>query len=119
MDLYRPVRARFSSERCRLRRSVLTVSATDTDVSAVASFLTAPTCRHLRCRKRAGTIVIESGPPDDAAPRLRLRKLSPKNWGIDASTHSGRWERMPFQGPLLEVLPMVAESFPWLLAPTD
>lgn len=95
------------------------VPATDTDVSAVASFLAAPTCKHLRCRKRADTIVIESGPSDDAMPRLRLRKLSPKNWSIDASTHHGRWERMPFQGALLEVLPMVAESFPWLLAPTD
>jgi len=88
-----------------------------TDVSAVASFLAAPTCKHLRCRKRANTIVIESGPAEDTFPHLRLRKLSAKSWGIDASNHTGRWERMPFQGPLLEVLPMVAESFPWLLAP--
>lgn len=95
------------------------VPATDTDLSSVAAFLAAPTCKHLRCRKRADTIVIDSGPPDDSLPRLRLRKLSPKNWGIDASTHNGRWERMPFQGALLEVLPMVAENFPWLLAPTD
>lgn len=93
------------------------VPATDNDIAAVAAFLKAPTCKHLRCRKRANTIVIESGPSDDSFPRLRLRKLSAKNWAVDASTHSGSWERMPFQGPLLEMLPMVAENFPWLLAP--
>lgn len=93
------------------------VPATESDIAAVAAFLKAPTCKHLRCRKRADTIVIESGPSADPFPRMRLRKLSAKNWGVDASTHSGRWERMPFQGPLLELLPTVAENFPWLLAP--
>lgn len=95
------------------------IPATDTDLAAVASFLAAPTCRHLRCRKRANTIVIESGPSKAPIPHLRLRKLAPKNWGVDSATHTGRWERMPFQGPVLEVLPLVAESFPWLLAPLD
>ena len=93
------------------------VPATDADVFAVTAFLKAPSCKHLRCRKRADTIVIESGPADDPFPRLRLRKLAARNWGVDASTHTARWERMPFQGPLPELLPMVAESFPWLLAP--
>ena len=116
MDLHRQVRARFCVEGCRLRRSVLPVPATDADLSAAASFLAVS--KHLRCRKRATTLVIESGPSNDALPRLRLRKLSSKNWAVDASTHTGRWERMPFQGPLLEVLPLVAENFPWLLAPT-
>lgn len=118
MDLHRPLRALFCSARC-LRRSVVPIPVTDTDVSAVTKFLAAPAWRHLRCRKRANTIALESGPKGDPTPHLRLRKLSAKNWGVDAATHTGRWERMPFQGPLLEVLPMVAESFPWLLAPLD
>ena len=96
------------------------ILVTDTDVSAVTKFLATPGHRHLRCRKRGNTIAIESGPADDRTPHLRVRKLSPKNWGVDAATHNGRWERMPFQGQLLEVLPLVAESFPWLLgAGTD
>lgn len=97
----------------------MSVPATENDVSAVASFLAASTFKHLRCRKRANTLVIESGPADDAFPRLRLRKLASKNWGVDASTHTGRWEAMPFQGPLLELLPMVVDRFPWLLEPID
>ena len=94
------------------------VPATDADVSAVTSFLAGPAAKHLRCRKRADTIVIESGPPNDAFPRLRLRKLSSKSWSVDAATHTQRWERMPFQGSLLDVLRLVTENFPWLLAPT-
>lgn len=95
------------------------VSVTDLDVSTAKSFFVGPASRHLRLRKRADTIVIESGTSADAYPHLRVRKLSAKNWGIDAATHTGRWERMPFQGPLLELLTTVAESFPWLLAKLD
>lgn len=94
------------------------IPVTDAEISAVTKFLAAPERRHLRCRKRGNTIAIESGPAADRIPHLRVRKLSPKNWGVDAATHTGRWERMPFQGQLLEVLPMVAESFPWLLGPS-
>ena len=61
--------------------------------------------------------MLESGPADDSYPRLRLRKLGPKHWAADAATHNARWERMHFHGALLELLPMVAENFPWLLAP--
>ena len=95
------------------------VPVTELDVSTAKSFFSGATSRHLRLRKRADTIVIESGPPGDAYPHLRVRKLSAKNWGIDAATHTGRWEPMPFQAPLLELLATVAESFPWLLAKLD
>lgn len=91
--------------------------ASEADLTSVCGFFAASNARHLRCRKRANTIVIESGPAQDPIPHLRLRKLSPKAWGIDSATHTGRWERMPLQGPALEILSAVAENFPWLLAP--
>ena len=94
-------------------------SVTDIDLSAAKSFFAGPTSRHLRLRKRGDTIVIESGPPGDAYPHLRVRKHSATKWGIDAATHTGRWDPMPLQGPLLELLTTVAENFPWLLAKLD
>ena len=93
------------------------IPVTDAEISAVTKFLAAPERRHLRCRKRGSTIAIESGSAADRIPHLRVRKLA-EELGVDAATHTGRWERMPFQGQSLEVLPMVAESFPWLLGPS-
>lgn len=94
----------------------MAISASDADLSAVKSFLSTAGLKHLRCRKRAATVVIESGPPGDLVPRLRLRKLAATIWTTDAATHTGRWEPMPLRGALRENLRTVAETFPWLLA---
>ena len=91
-------------------------NASETDLSVVRSFLVAPGLKHLRCRKRAATLVIESGPPGDAVPHLRLRKLSATVWATDAATHTGRWEAMPLKGTLRDILQAVVDTFPWLLA---
>lgn len=94
----------------------MAISASEADVSAVASFLATTGLKHLRCRKRAATLIIESGPAGDAVSRLRLRKLSATTWATDAATHTGRWEPMPVRGPLRDNLQTVAGTFPWLLA---
>jgi hypothetical protein len=95
---------------------VLAISASEADVSAVASFLATAGIKHLHCRKRAATLIIESGPAGDAVPRLRLRKVSATIWATEAATHTGRWEAMPVRGSLRDNLQTVASTFPWLLA---
>jgi hypothetical protein len=88
----------------------------DADLTVVKQFLTSTGLKHLRCRKRANTIVIESGPNDDPFPRIRLRKVAARLWSTDAATHTGRWEVMPPRGPLNDNLQAFAGTFPWLLA---
>jgi hypothetical protein len=90
--------------------------ASDTDLAAVKAFVTAAGLPHLRCRKRADTVVIESGPDSARTPRIRMRKLGTRVWATEAATHTGRWEPMPLRGPLTENLATIAEMFPWLLA---
>lgn len=91
-------------------------SISETDVSVVKAFLKEKKLKHLRCRQRAATVVIESGPKDDALGHLRLRKLSATNWAADEFHHSGRWSPLPIQAPLAEALSVVAADFSWLLA---
>ena len=94
-------------------------AVSDADVSAATAMLRASGLTHLRCRKRASTIVIESGPSRDAIPHIRFRKLGVHIWAADAATHSGRWEHMPVRGKLTENLQLIADAFPWLLAPRE
>ena len=85
------------------------------EVAAVRSFLGARQLPHLRCRQRASTIVVESGPEDDALSHVRLKKLSPTTWAAEEFHHSGKWTPLPIQGPLSEALGAIADDFPWLL----
>ena len=48
-------------------------SISETEVSVVKAFLKEKKLKHLRCRQRAATVIIESGPKDDALGHLRLR----------------------------------------------
>jgi hypothetical protein len=91
-------------------------AASDADLAAVKVFIKEAGMTHLRCRKRANTVVIESGPESDSSPRIRMRKLTGQVWSTDAATHTGRWEPMPLRGALTENLAAIAGAFPWLLA---
>jgi len=93
--------------------------ASDADISAATAVLKAIGLTHLRCRKRASTIVIESGPKRDAIPHIRFRKLGVHIWAADAATHTGRWEHMPVRGQLGETIQFIAQTFPWLVAPRE
>lgn len=95
------------------------ISASDRDLSAATAFLKTAGLTHLRCRRRGNAVILESGPQDDATPHVRLRKLGPRSWAADASNHTGRWERMPMHGQLIDTLEAVADTFPWLLDGRD
>ncbi len=84
------------------------------EFAAVRSFLRTRHLAHLHCRKRASTIVVESGAEDDALSHVRLKKVSPTTWAAEEFHHSGRWAPLPIQGRLSETLAAIADDFPWL-----
>jgi hypothetical protein len=90
-------------------------SISEAEVSVVKAFLKEKKLKHLRCRQRAATVILESGPQDDALGHLRLRKLSATTWAADEFHHSGRWAPLPVSAPLAEALRAVASDFSWLL----
>ncbi len=73
--------------------------------------------KHLRARRRADTIVIESGPPEESEPNARLRRLSVRRWILEFPTHKGRWEPTPYEDSIEALLVCLVESFPWTIAP--
>jgi hypothetical protein len=89
-------------------------SISEAELSVVKSFLKEKKLKHLRCRQRAGAIIVESGPDDDALGHVRLRKLSAQNWAADEFHHTGRWAPLPIEAPLTEALRAIAADFSWL-----
>jgi hypothetical protein len=84
------------------------------EVAEVHSFLHARHLAHLRCRRRASTIVVESGPHHDVLFHARLKKVSVTTWAAEEFHHSGRWAPLPLHGQLPQVLGAIADDFPWL-----
>jgi len=87
----------------------------ESELTAARAFLKAHKLTRLRCRSRGGTIIVESGPKDDALSLLRLRKLAKGQWAVDEFHHSGRWAPLPLQGPLDDALAGVLADFSWVL----
>jgi hypothetical protein len=81
----------------------------------VTAFLKARRLAHLRCRARAGAIIIESGPKKDPLPHIRLKKLTGTAWSVEEFSHTGRWSPLPIQAPLPDALAAVVADFSWLL----
>lgn len=74
---------------------------------------------HLRARRRADLITLESGPEDDPIPHARLRRVAVHLWAIECATHTGRWERTGFRGLLDDVLDLLVSTLPWIVAPRE
>jgi hypothetical protein len=72
---------------------------------------------HVRVRKRADLLTLESGPKDDVVPHTRFRRVGVHRWQIEMPLQGGGWDRTPMRGQLLEVLDAVINQFPWMLAP--
>ena len=95
-------------------------SAQQQDADAVASSLhDTAGLAHLRARRRADLIVIESGPEHDPHPRARLRRVGVHQWRLEMATHTGRWETTPFQAQRDELVRLLVENFGWTLAPLE
>ena len=49
--------------------------------------------------------------------RVRLTRLSQQHWGLSVKRHTGRWERTPFSGTMIEMLHVVGSVMQHLVAP--
>ena len=74
---------------------------------------------HLRARRRADVVTIESGPKDDPTPHARLRRDTVHLWLLEMATHRGKWERTPVRASLEDVVATLMDDFGWTLTPVD
>jgi hypothetical protein len=92
------------------------LSSTDFDLSIAEDFLKQRKLKHLRAKKRADTLTLAAGSPDDPWPRARFRLLAKQRWTLEVADAAGRWEATPFQASLKELLALLADTFPWVLS---
>ncbi len=71
---------------------------------------------HLRVRRRAELLVVESGPRNAPVPRVRFRRETVHLWRLEFPTHTGKWETTPFREPLTRLLETLIKDFPWILS---
>jgi hypothetical protein len=88
-------------------------------LSSVASYLASRKLRHLRARKYGQLVIIEFGTKDDPLPHVRLRRDTVHLWSLEIATHTGRWEKTGFRGPLRDLLDLLTTQLPWTLASLD
>ena len=75
--------------------------------------------KHLRVRRRADLLTLESGPADDPVRHARLRRVTVHYWTLECATHTGRWEKTGFRGPMTEMLEVLTSTIPWVLTPIE
>lgn len=75
--------------------------------------------KHLRVRRRADTLTIESGRKPDVVPHARLRRDTVHLWVLEMATHTGRWETTPFRTVMDELVELLTTQFAWALEPID
>lgn len=76
-----------------------------------------PELQHLRTRRRADLVTIESGPTEDPIPHARLRQDTVHLWILEMPTHQGRWEKTPLRMTLESLIEALVGEFPWSLTP--
>jgi hypothetical protein len=78
-----------------------------------------PALRHLRVRKRASILTIESGPEDDPVRHARLRRLTLHKWTLEIATHMGQWQPTGERALMKELVAFLREKCPWVLHPVE
>jgi hypothetical protein len=73
--------------------------------------------KHLRVRHRGPVLTIESGAKTDPASHARLRRATKQLWTLEIATHMGTWQHTGQRGPMRELVGMLLQQFPWVLAP--
>ena len=66
--------------------------------------------KHLRVRRRADLLTLESGPASDPVRHARLRRVTVHYWTLECATHTGRWEKTGFRGPLAKMLEVLTSE---------
>lgn len=57
------------------------------------------------------------GEATDRVDMVRLTQRSRSEYGLSYRRHTGRWERMPFEGTMAELVKLLQESLTHVVAP--
>lgn len=91
--------------------------AEEIDEQAIRSLLRSQRgLSHIRVRRRADVLNLESGPAGDPIPHARLRRETVHLWRLELPTASGRWDSTPHRGLRDDLLRLLAAQYPWMLA---
>jgi hypothetical protein len=71
---------------------------------------------HLRVRRRADLVVVESGEAEDPVLHARFRRVATRTWALEMATHTGRWQPSGVTGTLERVVEALIQDFGWTLA---
>lgn len=74
---------------------------------------------HLRVRRRADLLTLESGPKTDPISHVRFRRSSVHYWTLECATHTGRWERTGYRDTLPRLLELLVATLPWTIIPIE
>ena len=92
---------------------------TEFEVASVQRWLRErPMTRHVRVRKRADTLVLESGPADDPFPHARLRRVAVHLWTLEMPSGK-RWQPSGDRGQKEMLLDLLVQQYGWMLTPVD
>jgi hypothetical protein len=91
--------------------------AEDSHVAHVTQALAAyEGLEHLRVRRRADLVVVESGHAADPVPHARFRRVAAHIWVLEMATHSGRWQPSGVRGALDRLVEALIHDFGWTLS---
>lgn len=71
---------------------------------------------HLHVKAHGKSLLVQSLRGDERENHFKLSLLPRQQWRVEIGSSAGRWERTPFEGSLKEVVALVAENFPWVIA---
>lgn len=71
---------------------------------------------HLRTRKYGIKIIVESGTQRQRHKHMRFVRSTVHLWHVEFADHRGRWERTPFRDTMDNIVSMVFDDFPWMMA---
>jgi hypothetical protein len=86
------------------------------DADGVRQLLHALKLRHLRVRRRADVVTIESGPADWPVPHARLRREGVHIWRLEMADGQ-RWAPTLHRGQRDAIVRLLVEQYPWMVEP--
>ena len=71
---------------------------------------------HLLVKKYGSSLIIYSlDVQKHVQKHARMTHLGVDQWGLSFPRYTGRWEKTPFQGSILELWEIILKNFPFLL----
>jgi hypothetical protein len=94
------------------------VLAEDRHVAQVAQvFALYEGLEHLRVRRHADLVVVESGQAEDPIPHARFRRTAAHLWVLEMANHTARWQPSGARGALDGLVEALINDFGWTLSP--